>query len=182
VVTAREGETLEHRYRVEAIGRDDVTLLYLPLGVRQTLPMNSSLIMDKFPAATAAAPEATSPAQLRWAGPAQVKAGDAFSVALKLSAAQAVGAVPLELSYDAALLEALDVRPGESFANGLFSYRINSEGSIFVGASGKDGVASDAEVVIVTFKPLRAGATAEVKVSSTIVEDQPAAFRTAILR
>jgi hypothetical protein len=68
VITAREGATLEDGYRIEAIGRDEVTLLYVPLGLRQTLPMTSSLVIDRPATATAAATAAaadTSPAQLR---------------------------------------------------------------------------------------------------------------------
>jgi len=128
------------------------------------------------------------PAQLRWDGPERVKAGDAFNVALKVTSGQALRAVPLQLSFDAALLEPLGVRPGGLFAGGLFSYRINPAGSIFVGASGKGAVAADADILVVTFKPLRPGET-ELKISSmhlqsaagsAIAHDQPAAFRTAI--
>jgi Cohesin domain len=191
VVAAREGETLDDGYRVEAIGRDHVTLLYLPLGVREQLPLTSSFIIDE-PQPAATPPAASGPAQLRWAGPPSVKAGDPFSVALKLSATgQGVRAAPLQLSYDAALLEPLDVRPGKSFANVLFSYRIDPEGSILVGASGKETTLPDAELVVLTFKPIRPGATAELKISSmtlqssaghAITHDRPAAFRTAIVR
>jgi hypothetical protein len=199
IVTAREGDTLDDGYRVEAIRRDHVTLIYVPLGAREQLPVTSTFVIDepladalpepaREPQAAATAPDAAS-AQFRWAGPPQVKAGDPFSVALRLSSGQAVRAVPLQLSYDAALLEAVDVRPGKFFMNGLFTYRINPEGSIVVGASGKDSVASDAELVILTFKPIRAGATAELKISSmilqsaagsAIVHHEPDPFRTAI--
>ncbi|HEX6156088.1 MAG TPA: hypothetical protein VFZ54_08700 [Burkholderiales bacterium] len=37
VLPVQEGDTLEGGYRVESIGAEDVTLLYLPLGVRQTI-------------------------------------------------------------------------------------------------------------------------------------------------
>jgi len=201
VFTVREGDTLEDGYHVVAIGRDHVTLLYLPLGVQETLPMTFTFLIDeKFsvaeagpskPQATAVTRAEPSPARLQWTGPGQVKAGDPFSVALKVSSAQAVRAVPLQLSYDAALLEAVDVRPGKFFVGGLFSYRINPEGSIHVGVSGNDSVPADAELLVVTFKPIRAGATAELKISSmslqsaggqTILHDHPSAFRTAIVR
>jgi hypothetical protein len=58
-----------------------------------------------------------------------------------------------------------------------------------VGASGRERAADDAELLIVTFKSIRAGATAELKVSSLVLQsaagraiahDQPVAFRTAI--
>jgi hypothetical protein len=199
ILAVREGDTLDDGYRVVSIRRDHVTLLYVPLGLQQTLPIDLSFVIDEPVAAAAPDPEPhtatvaaeASPARLRWAGPEQVKAGDPFTVALKVSSGQAVRAVPLQLSYDAALLEPVDVRPGKFFADGLFSYRINPGGSIFVGASGKETLASDAELLVVTFKPIRAGVVAELKISSmmlqsgagrTIAHDQPAAFRTAVVR
>jgi hypothetical protein len=72
VFMVREGDTLEDGYRVVAIGRDHVTLLYLPLGVQETLPMTLTfLIGEKFalaeagpskPQPTAAARAESSPA------------------------------------------------------------------------------------------------------------------------
>jgi hypothetical protein len=199
VVTVREGDRLDDGYRVEAIRADHVTLLYLPLGVREKLPLTLTFIIDEpfADAAPAAAPQASAPAadphpaQLRWAGPKQVKAGDPFRVALKLSSEQALRAVPLQLTYDAALLEPVAVQPGDFFAEGNFTYRINPAGSIFVGGSRKESVAADAELVILTFKPIQPGSTAELKLSSVLLQgatgraikiDEPAAFRTAIVQ
>ena len=70
---------------------------------------------------------------------------------------------PLQLSYDAKVLEPVAVRAGEFFAEGSFTYRVNPSGSITVGAFGKGDVPDDAEFVVVTFKPIRAGATTELK-------------------
>ena len=201
VLTVREGDRLDDGYRVEAIRPDHVTLLYLPLGVREKLPLTLTFMIDESFADAAAvpssAPQASTsavepgPAQLRWAGPEQVKAGDPFRVSLKLSSGEALRSVPLQLSYDAKLLEPVAVQPGGFFAEGLFSYRINPSGSIFVGGSRKESTAADAELVIVTFKPILPGSTAELKLSSillqgaagrAIIHDQPAAFRTAIVR
>jgi hypothetical protein len=197
VFTVREGDTLDDGYRVIAIGSDHVTLLYIPLGVRETLRLTSSFIIDEEFAADETQPapakartekaQLPSAAQISWTGPEQVKTGDPFTVALKVSSGQPVRAAPMQLTYDAAILEPVDVRPGKFFAGGLFSYRI-MEGSIVVGASGKESVPADAELVIVTFKPIRAG-TAELKVASMnlqsaagkpILHNEPAAFRTAI--
>jgi hypothetical protein len=131
------------------------------------------------------------PAQLRFEGPGQVSAGKPFNVALKVTSGQAVRASPLQLSFDAKLLEPVNVRAGGFFAGGNFSYRVGPAGSIFVGASGKGAVPADAEFLIVTFKPIQAGSTAELKLSSlilqgaagrAIVHDQPAAFRTAVVQ
>ena len=189
VLAVREGDLLDDGYRVEAVGPEQVTLLYVPLGVRHALPMTSTLALEA-PPARAAPVAASSPAQLRWEGPREVRAGDTFDVALKVTSAQAVRASPLQLSFDAKLLEPVGVRAGGFFAGGMFSYRVNPAGSIFVGAAGKGAVASDAELVVLTFRPIGSGA-AELKLSSlvlhgaagsAIAHERPAAFRTAISR
>jgi hypothetical protein len=197
VLTVREGEMLDDNYRVESIKADGVTLVYLPLGVREQLPVTAALKLDTPAVATAsAAPETSSaaggsrPAQLRWEGPERVQAGNNFNVALKLTSDQPVRASPLQLSFDAKLLEAVAVRPGGFFSDGSFTYRVNPGGSIFVGASGTGGAAADAEFLIVTFRPIRSGA-AELKLSSVVLQgatgraiahEAPAAFRTAIIQ
>ena len=197
VLTVREGEMLDDDYRVESIKADGVTLVYLPLGVREQLPVTAALKLDTPAVATAsAAPETSSaaggsrPAQLRWEGPERVQAGNNFNVALKLTSDQPVRASPLQLSFDAKLLEAVAVRPGGFFSDGSFTYRVNPGGSIFVGASGTGGAAADAEFLIVTFRPIRSGA-AELKLSSLVLQgatgraiahEAPAAFRTAIIQ
>jgi hypothetical protein len=127
------------------------------------------------------------PAQLRWEGPSRVTAGSEFEVALKITADKLVRGSPLQLSYDAKMLEPVAVRAGEFFAEGSFTYRVNPSGSITVGAFGKGDVPDDAEFVVVTFKPIRAGA-AELKLSSlvlqgaggAVVHEPIAAFRTSI--
>src|SRR5919198_1060406 len=143
VFTVREGGTLDNVYRIESITPDAVTFVYLPLDERQQLAVAGlRLEMATPPAALAratatppapAAAGATRPAQLRWEGPKQVKAGNDFEVILKLTSAQPVRALPLQLDYDAKLLEPVAVRPGELFAEGRFTYRVNPNGSIFVG-------------------------------------------------
>jgi hypothetical protein len=200
VLAVREGETLEDGYRVEAVKADGITLLYTPMNVRETLPINSLLALEvPAPKKAVAATPATEggvaqagearPAQLRWEGPERVQAGNNFSVALKVTSEQPVRASPLQVRYDAALLEPVGVRAGDFFAGGSFSYRIIPGGSIMVGALGAGEVAADAEFLVVTFRPIRAGATADVNLSSVllqgaagraIVHAQPAAFRTAI--
>jgi hypothetical protein len=201
VITVREGETLDDGYRVEAIKSDGVTLVYVPMNLRQTLPLVSALGIDAPPARAVAqsSPQAPAnagvaqagdarPAQLRFEGPEKVVAGSNFNVALKVTSEQPVRASPLQLNYDAALLEPVGVRAGGFFAGGSFSYRINPKGSIHVGALGSGEVASDAEFLVVTFRPIRAGTT-ELNLSSVllqgatgraIVHAQPASFRTAI--
>jgi hypothetical protein len=203
VLTVREGDTLDGAYQVERIQADRVTLVYTPLGVREDLPVNTALAFDDASAAPApvaaaapapAAPAAAGasraePAKLRWEGPQRVSAGNAFDVALKLTSAEAVRAAPLQLQYDAKVLEPVAVRAGDFFSDGLFSYRVNPAGWIFIGASGKGAAALDAEFLVVRFKPIGAPGTAELKISSLSLHDpsgraiaiqQPAAFRTVI--
>jgi hypothetical protein len=189
VYLVREGDSLDGGYRVESIRADGVTLVYLPLGERQHLAAASSLqtrpsAVEK-PMQVAAGPRA----HLRWEGPARVQAGSEFEVALKITSDKPVRGSPLQLSYDAKLLEPVSVRAGDFFVDGNFTYRVNPAGSIFVGAFGKGEVAADAEFLVVTFKPIRAGAVAELKLSSlvlqgmagsTLAHEPPAAFRTSI--
>jgi hypothetical protein len=174
VVTVREGQLLEDGYRVESIRADGVTLVYVPLDARQHIPAATALALAEAPPAKAAEQKAavadTRPAQLRWEGPERVQAGNNFNVALKLTSHQPVRATPLQLSFDDKLLEPVAVRPGGFFAPGSFSYRVNPGGSIFVGGFGKGTTATDAEFVIVTFKPIRSGTTAELKLSSVVLQ------------
>jgi hypothetical protein len=191
----REGDLLEGGYRVESIKSDAVTLVYTPLDERQTLAVASALQVPVVAPTAAAAGRGAKqvaagegrPAQLRWEGPARVTAGSEFEVALKITADKLVRGSPLQLSYDAKMLEPVAVRAGEFFAEGSFTYRVNPSGSITVGAFGKGDVPDDAEFVVVTFKPIRAGA-AELKLSSlvlqgaggAVVHEPIAAFRTSI--
>ena len=96
----------------------------------------------------------------------------------------------MQLNYDAKLLEAVAVRPGDLFADGRFSYRVNPSGAIFVGASIDKAMPADAELMVVTFRPIRSG-NAELRLSAValqgaagrvIAHEPPAAFRTAILQ
>jgi hypothetical protein len=56
VLPVQEGDTLEGGYRVESIGAEDITLLYLPLGVRQRLSASAGALGSRL-------------AQVRWQGP-----------------------------------------------------------------------------------------------------------------
>jgi len=132
VFTVSEGDLLDNVYRVESIKPDAVTLVYLPLQERQQIAVSGlrlEMPTENVALAGASAPQATSapqarsaaaqepqPAQLRWEGPRQVHTGTNFDVALKLTSAEPVRALPLQLTYDAKLLEPVAVRPGQLFA------------------------------------------------------------------
>jgi hypothetical protein len=202
VFPIKAGETLDGTYRVESIGADRIELLYLPLGTRDRIAVSSALEVQPLASASAAAPAAPAPAaaaaaasdggpaQLRWEGPERVQAGASFSVALRVNTKEVLRAAPMQLRFEPGVLEPVTVRPGKFFGQGNFSYRVNPEGSIFVGATSSAGAAgTDAELVIVTFRPIKRGTTAELSMSAlslqgaagrAIAHEQPSAFRTAI--
>lgn len=195
------GQTLEEGFRLESIAPHALKFVYVPLGETSEMPV-IGLGLDLTPArAAAVAPAAAdapaaagaSPAgaaRLRFEGPQEIRAGRPFDVALKLTSAQPVRAMPMQLTYDAKRLQPVAVRAGDLFAGGVFTYRVNPSGSIFVGASGSGRAASNTDSLIVTFRPIASGA-AELRVSSLLLQDAageaiahepPAAFHAAILQ
>jgi hypothetical protein len=229
VLAVRQGETIEGGYRVEAIGEEQITLMYLPLGKKETIPVYSSLPpavagaqARPAPAQAAslakpvpvppqpvagAAPAAqdsaaivitvdlggeNKPARLLWHGPDRVKLGTQFTVALHVTSAQPVRASPMQIKVNPALFETVAVKPGGFFAQGdrNFTYRIDPDGSIFIGASNRNPVPAEAaEFVVLTLRPLKPAPAAELSVASlslhgpagkVIAFDPLVAFKTAI--
>jgi len=138
-------------------------------------------------------PGKTAPAQLRWEGPASARAGASFNVSLRVTSGEQIRAAPMQLRFDPAVLESVSVRPGRYFSaekTGSFGYRVNSDGSIFVGVSNQTPAsASDAEMLVLTFKSIKAAA-AEISVASlnlqgaagrTIAYNGVTPFRTTII-
>src|SRR5438094_463548 len=115
-------------------------------------------------------PGRSAPAQLRWEGPASARAGASFNVSLRVTSGEQIRAAPMQLRFDPAVLESVSVRPGRYFSaekTGSFGYRVNSDGSIFVGVSNQTPAsASDAEMLVLTFKSIRAAEAAEISVAS----------------
>jgi general secretion pathway protein D len=152
-------------------------------------PANPFLKGSSAPAALESRGAESQRARFRWHGPAQVRSGEPFAVALKVTAAQPLLAAPLQLSFDASRVEPVSVRAGAFFADGTSSYRVSPEGSIYFGASGRGAPAADAELVVAVLRPLRAGAT-EVRLSSVMLRDvagrvieydAPATFRALVV-
>src|SRR5882762_2244048 len=112
----------------------------------------------------------TGPAQLRWEGPTSARAGASFNVSLRVTSGEQIRAAPMQVRFDPAVLESVSVRPGRYFSaekTGSFGYRVNSDGSIFIGVSNQTPApASDAEMLVLTFKSIKAAAAAEISVSS----------------
>lgn len=219
VFPIKQGETLDGEYLVESIEESQITLKYLPLGKKEVIPFLSSLwpssegvparagpagspqpdSVGAGPAGKPSPPVAAAdpgrenvPASLLWQGPQEVKLGTQFSVALRVSSAQPVGASPMQIRVNPAFLEAISVKPGRYFEDGkrTFNYRIDPGGSIFVAASSPNPApAADAELLVLTLMPLREAPAAELAIASlslhgpagrVIPFDYPAAFKTAI--
>ncbi|MDX1376710.1 MAG: cohesin domain-containing protein [Burkholderiales bacterium] len=195
VFPVRKGETLDGAYRVESIDDSGITLRYLPLGRMQTIPVESALPLADAKPAPAAKPGAPGKAaRVLWEGPKHVKLGAKFSVKLHVTSEQPVAASPMQVRFDPQLLEAVAVEPGRFFDQGKdqFSARVNPEGSIMVGATHRTHApAADAEFLVLTFRPIRPAAVAELSIAAlslqgpagrTIDVASPATFRTAITR
>lgn len=209
VFPVKAGETLDGTYKVESIGETEITFQYLPLRHQQSIPVTSSIAVAPpaaqarpqlqppqatVPATTEAQAGALQPARLAWDGPREVQLGAAFNVSLKVKSAQPVQASPMQIRFDPAVLEPLAVKPGRFFAAAErnFSYRVNADGTIFVGASGAGPVAAaDAELLLLTFKAIRAAPQAELALASLslvgpagrpIAFEQLAAYRASITR
>lgn len=208
VYAAVQGGTLDGGYRIESVSGSEILLTYLPLNVNQSVPVRSAAgtrdtaaTRSTLPAAPAratggtsasAVPAQSAAAQLRWEGPREVRAGTSFEVALRVTSGEPLLGSPMQLRYDTAMLESVAVRPGRFFAAGRnFSYRAGPDGSIFVGVSGGGAAAADAELLVLTFKPIRADATAELRIASLNLQGAsgralafhaPEAYRTVVLR
>jgi len=194
IFTAQEGDTLDGQYKVDSVNATEVSFVHLPSGTRQTLQFSAlkdqelsaqsgsqparapASAMAKLvpPAAPGAAvsdsPAKAGPAQLRWEGPASARAGANFNVSLRVTSGEQIRAAPMQLRFDPAVLESVSVRPGRYFSvekTSSFGYRVNPDGSIFVGVSNRTPAsASDAEMLVLTFKSIKAVAAAEVSVAS----------------
>ena len=219
VIPIREGDTLDGIYKVESITQTQITLVYLPLGQKQTIPVITSLAATSPPSAPAGATTTFAPpggggasalipsakviappapsaapsqATLAWAGPQQVKMGTRFELTLRVSSKEPLQAWPMQLRVDPNHFEVVTVRPGKlpGAPDPNFTYRLNPDGNIFIGASvQKPAAGPDSELLALTLMPVKPANAAEVTVASLnlqglagrpIPHDRVAAFRTTI--
>jgi hypothetical protein len=194
IFTAREGDTLDGQYKVDSVNATEVSFVHLPSGTRQTLQFSAlkdqelsaqggsplprapgSAMAKLVPQASPGVPVSdgsgkAGPAQLRWEGPASARAGANFNVSLRVTSGEQIRAAPMQLRFDPAVLESVSVRPGRYFSvekTSSFGYRVNPDGSIFVGVSNQTPAsASDAEMLVLTFKSIKAVAAAEISMAS----------------
>lgn len=128
--------------------------------------------------ATAPAPQGvgtsvpSEPVRLTWQAPAEVKAGETFTVNLNLASAMPLRGAPLEIAYPAKTLEIVDITEGTFFkqAGGVtsFTQAVNAaSGRIGVGILRNDasGATGQAPMLTVRFKAKAAG-PAEIKLTS----------------
>jgi hypothetical protein len=197
ITVVKEGDILDGQYKVESIDSTKLALVHMATGTRQLMEFGPPLKDPEIAVARNGAPLATQaplpgsrpsspplaaavelgdgkaipgPAQLRWDGPSSAKAGARFNVVLRMTSGERIRSAPMLLKFDPAVLESVSVKPGRYFDGadtGNFGYRINPDGSIFIGVSNRASTpTSDAEILVLTFKPIRAGAAAEVSVAS----------------
>jgi general secretion pathway protein D len=107
-----------------------------------------------------------------WQGPAQAKAGDRFTLALSTQAIEAVGELDLTISFDPALLKAVDAVEGsflkQNNAGADFTKEINQEGgqiTIRLVRTGEQGAKGAGSVVAVTFEATGSADTAQVSLA-----------------
>jgi hypothetical protein len=219
VIPVKEGETLDGVYKVESITQTQITLVYLPLNQKQTIPLITSLAAtppSRSPAFGATTPPAAGAsagaslpiptgnvvappdtagarqATLAWTGPPQVKMGTRFDVTLRVSSSQPLQAWPMQLRVDPNHFQVITVKPGKlpGAPDPSFTYRMNPDGNIFIGASvQKPAPSSDGELLALTLMPVKPAPSAEVAIASlnlqgpagqTIPYDRLAVFRTTI--
>jgi hypothetical protein len=94
-----------------------------------------------------------------------------FDVTLELTSPEPLRASPLQIGFDAKVLEPVAVEGGGFFGpGGSFGYRVNPEGSIIITASGAGEAGAAGNLVTVTFKPLQPAASTEVNISTVALQ------------
>lgn len=148
-----------------------------PAGVARTgpapiAPRARTPAADQVAAAKDAKGGAPLPVAFSWQGPAQAKVGDKFTLTLLTQSGQAINNVGLVLSYDAAVLKAVDAAEGDFMKHGSQPSTFNrdidpsaGQVSIELAQSGPEGVSGSGSVASITFEVLAAAPQAQVIVS-----------------
>jgi general secretion pathway protein D len=111
--------------------------------------------------------------RLALSGPASAKVGDQFKLAVSMRADSPVHSAPMELHFDPALLQVVDVAEGGFFRQGKgrsnFAHQVDAaRGLLILGAARDDaaGSSGEAPVATITFRAKAPGARAEVRLDS----------------
>lgn len=114
-----------------------------------------------------------SEAILSWQGPNQVKAGDKFKVALRLKTDGGLRSLPLQLGFDPAAFQVVEVSEGPFFKQNDAKTSLSSNvdpatGKVFASVvrSGVDGAQGEDNVIVLTLRALVAKPQAELKLLS----------------
>src|SRR6267378_3151867 len=169
IFPVKEGDTLDGQYKVDSVNATEVTFVHLPSGTRQTLQFSA---LKERELTAGGAPQARMPGSVQAFTPPSPAAKLIPAPAPAASADNSVPGktAPAQLRGGPPVRESVSVRPGRYFSDektGSFGYRVNSEGSIFVGVSNQTPAsASDAEMLVLTFKSIKAVAAVEISVAS----------------
>ena len=172
VVPVSVGQVLDEVYRVEALDGYEVSLRHLPSGqvvvVNSRSPAQGPSVTDAYQAPAAGR------ARVSWEGPDRVRSNSRFSVALRVHSAQPVRGATVQLRFDPALLDSIDVLPGKHYADGGVSHRVDDTGRIDIKASRPTAApATQAEVVVLTFRSMRTAPEARVLVENLALDRAP---------
>ncbi len=108
-----------------------------------------------------------------------MKAGDQFSLALRVQAQQAVMSLPLLVGFDPTLMQVVSVAEGDFLRQGgaqtNFTSRIDPQtGQIFIGAMRQGGGTDGAGTLMnLTFKALKATPQASIQILTATPDPQP---------
>jgi len=79
------------------------------------------------------------------------KAGAAVSVPVNLNGANGLGSLQIELTYDAAILQATAVKAGELAKNAMIEFNVKTPGLVKVGIVDASGIKGDGIIMTVSF-------------------------------
>lgn len=172
VVPVSVGQVLDEVYRVEALDSYEVSLRHLPSGqivvVTSRSPSQAPLATDGNQASAAGR------ARVSWEGPDRVRSNARFSIALRVHSERPVRSSNIQLRFDPALLDAVDVQPGKHYADGGLSHRVDDAGRIEIRASRPAAApAVQAELVVLTFRSMHPAAEAKVLVENLALDAAP---------
>lgn len=129
-------------------------------------------------AAVSAAPPAAAPLTLSWQGVPQAKVGDQFKLVINAQAGAKIAAVPLQVTFDTAALEVVNVTEGDFLNRNnvptTFSSNVDTAAgqiSISVSQPGQNGTDGAGGLAAITFKAIAASSQSRITVSASNATD-----------
>ncbi len=83
--------------------------------------------------------------------------GGDIEVPIKVTGAVDIGALGIELSYDPAVIEAIEVSAGPLAAGGMLQSNLETPGRVMIGLISTAGISGDDIVATVTLRPVSGG-------------------------